>query len=364
MPNDLRRGAAGAGAVLLAFLTVCGVLVLALRLAAPRTGPPVVDEPRQGGSAASLLRLDTLLVVGEEAGAASTEFGIVGDVARGPDGQVFVLDVANQHVRVISPDGPALRTLGSKGRGPGEFAGAVALAMDSDGRLFVLDRMNSRIEIFDARSGERTASFRLDLPAEDLCFQSGRLFVLGGNDEHLLHELSPRDGKVLRSFARDTLVRDPLMRTYRASGYLQCGPGDRVSILPLLRPEVTSYSIATGAAMETVTIPGYAAVVVTRDASGGLRFSVPNSQGHDYAGAITAIGELTSLIQVGRIRRGASTPHEFESLRSFVLDWRAGTATPVNPLPRVMYADPAGLIGSADDPFPVVKLLRLNQEEP
>jgi sugar lactone lactonase YvrE len=47
-------------------------------------------------------------------------------------------------------DGTFVRSYGKLGRGPGEFMGPHALAVDSRGRLFVADRSNSRIQVFDS----------------------------------------------------------------------------------------------------------------------------------------------------------------------------------------------------------------------
>jgi sugar lactone lactonase YvrE len=49
----------------------------------------------------------------------------------------------------LTRDGKFVREYGRMGRGPGEFMGPHALAMDSQGRLFVADRSNNRVQIFD-----------------------------------------------------------------------------------------------------------------------------------------------------------------------------------------------------------------------
>ena len=49
----------------------------------------------------------------------------------------------------ITRDGKFVRDYGKLGRGPGEFAGPHALALDSQQRLFVADRSNNRLQIFD-----------------------------------------------------------------------------------------------------------------------------------------------------------------------------------------------------------------------
>lgn len=49
----------------------------------------------------------------------------------------------------ITRDGEFVRDYGTLGRGPGEFMGPHAMALDSQGRIFVADRSNNRIQIFD-----------------------------------------------------------------------------------------------------------------------------------------------------------------------------------------------------------------------
>ena len=46
-------------------------------------------------------------------------------------------------------DGKFVRAYGKLGRGPGDFMGPHALALDSQGRIFVADRSNNRLQIFD-----------------------------------------------------------------------------------------------------------------------------------------------------------------------------------------------------------------------
>jgi sugar lactone lactonase YvrE len=83
------------------------------------------------------------------------------DVITTADGTIFVAEAhsdqnldepgPNSVGRIVkfSADGTYLGSFGRFGKGPGEFRGPHALAMDSQGRLFVADRGNNRIQIFD-----------------------------------------------------------------------------------------------------------------------------------------------------------------------------------------------------------------------
>lgn len=76
-----------------------------------------------------------------------------------PDGDILIADghwprpsTAPQdgdHLVRYTTAGKYVRDYGKLGKGPGEFMGPHALALDSQQRLFVADRSNNRIQIFD-----------------------------------------------------------------------------------------------------------------------------------------------------------------------------------------------------------------------
>ncbi|HEX3864686.1 MAG TPA: peptidyl-alpha-hydroxyglycine alpha-amidating lyase family protein [Stellaceae bacterium] len=71
-----------------------------------------------------------------------------------PDGTIFVADGhggdSNARIVKFSATGQFIKAWGKKGSGPGEFNEPHGIALDSTGRVFVADRVNSRIQIFDA----------------------------------------------------------------------------------------------------------------------------------------------------------------------------------------------------------------------
>ena len=96
-----------------------------------------------------------LLALGKAgvAGDGPDTFNGASDVAIAPNGDIFVGDGhgANTNARIVkfSKDGKFIKTWGTRGTAPGEFATPHSLAFDSRGRLFVADRENNRIQIFD-----------------------------------------------------------------------------------------------------------------------------------------------------------------------------------------------------------------------
>ena len=70
------------------------------------------------------------------------------DIAVGPDGTVWITDMATDQVHNFDADGKLLRTFGETGQGEGqfEFADFGAVDLDKDGNVFVLDTGNQRVQ--------------------------------------------------------------------------------------------------------------------------------------------------------------------------------------------------------------------------
>jgi len=64
-------------------------------------------------------------------------FGIISDVATDSEGNIYLLDAQLSEIKVFSPDGEFLRTIGRQGTGPGEFQNAQQMVMLPDGTLGV-----------------------------------------------------------------------------------------------------------------------------------------------------------------------------------------------------------------------------------
>lgn len=72
------------------------------------------------------------------------------DVAFDAAGHIFVADgLTNARIAKFTPDGVFLKSWGSRGTGPGQFASPRSIAVDAKGNVYVADRGNHRIEVFD-----------------------------------------------------------------------------------------------------------------------------------------------------------------------------------------------------------------------
>lgn len=285
-------------------------------------------------------------------------FGLIGDAALGSDGRSYVLDVMEKRLGVAEEEG-AVAWIGRGGQGPGEFFIPVALAADRD-QIYVLDRGNRRIERYRTVGGtmESTGSLPLEFGPEDLCASDGRLYVLGAHTGHAIHEVSPRDGRVLRSFAPDAQLADDLLATFRAGGYLACAPDGRIAFLPLLRGEVRLFSAATGALLDTAAIPGYHPVLIRKTVD-AVEFRAPQGGTHDAAASVLPLADGRMLVQVGGLRPGATTIHEFTELRSYLVDWEDRSVRLLaGELPRIASVDDDVALALETDPQPAVHKIR------
>jgi hypothetical protein len=149
-PRSLRRAAGGA-----AFL----LLVLSACEASPRSD----DGPARGDSAgveivrhgvladSPTVPVESLLILGDGPGQGGVEFASIGDAGFLEDGRIAVLDRGNARICLFFASGNLDNCIGREGEGPGEFSGALTLAVLplSGGGFAVPDAGNGRITVFD-----------------------------------------------------------------------------------------------------------------------------------------------------------------------------------------------------------------------
>ena len=70
-------------------------------------------------------------------------------VALDGDGRIWVVDAGNDRVQVFSPDGQQVRSFGAYGDGDGEFDSPSGIAVTGQGQVLVTDTGNDRFQEFD-----------------------------------------------------------------------------------------------------------------------------------------------------------------------------------------------------------------------
>lgn len=102
-----------------------------------------------------------LKTLGVEGVAAEDEshFGRPQDLAFLPDGSVLVADgLTNARVVKLDKNGKFLTAWGGHGSGDGQFNAVHGIDVDRNGRVYVVDRLNKRVQVFDA-TGKHLANW-------------------------------------------------------------------------------------------------------------------------------------------------------------------------------------------------------------
>jgi len=111
-------------------------------------GVEIVSNPRTPIEDPFTIALRELWRVGGDSQADEEFFGIINQVVTDADGNVYLLDQQLNEVRVFSPDGDYLHTIGREGEGPGEFRAAADMFFLPNGNLGVLQLAPGRIVAF------------------------------------------------------------------------------------------------------------------------------------------------------------------------------------------------------------------------
>jgi len=100
------------------------------------------------------------------------QFVFPSSIALDSEGNLYVSDTGNFRVQKMSPNGDVLDVLGGPGTRPGQFSWPKGLAVDGHGRVYVADSRFANVQIFDTEGrlllffgGPGLDQGNLDLPA-------------------------------------------------------------------------------------------------------------------------------------------------------------------------------------------------------
>lgn len=152
------------------------------------------------------------------------------DLVFASTGDIVVADAGNGRIVRLSPEGKVIAEWGKKGKGPGEFAAAHGIAIDSRDRIYVADRGNNRVQVFDL-SGKILAQWTGFGNPFGLLVMGEHLLVSDG-DAHRISHLALSSGKVEAQWGDPQTLLLPHLMAVDSQGRLYVAEvnGKRVQI--------------------------------------------------------------------------------------------------------------------------------------
>jgi hypothetical protein len=105
---------------------------------------------------------EKIRTIGNADGKSEPYFYTPKKVISGPDGNLYVLDVGNIHIKVVTQEGKYLKTIGSAGQGPGEFVEPTDIFIENVS-LWVLDHALRRINLFSLEDDQFLFSINVQI---------------------------------------------------------------------------------------------------------------------------------------------------------------------------------------------------------
>ena len=136
-----------------------------------------------------------------EPGAPDQPFNQPTKAMRGPSGDLYVTDGYGQfRVHRFSAEGALLKSWGSEGTGPGQFALPHGLWVDREERVWVADRENDRIQRFDAEGHYLDEWTDVKRPMDIFITSDGTVFVTEAPSRVSIFDL---EGSLLARWGED-----------------------------------------------------------------------------------------------------------------------------------------------------------------
>ncbi|MCK4695069.1 MAG: 6-bladed beta-propeller [Candidatus Cloacimonetes bacterium] len=89
-------------------------------------------------------------------------FAQISDLIEDKDGKIYIVDRQNHEIKVFSYEGDYLQTIGSEGKGPGEFREPLNIGFIKDSKIIISDTQNRRFQLFDKR-GNFIKSYKMEV---------------------------------------------------------------------------------------------------------------------------------------------------------------------------------------------------------
>jgi len=111
-------------------------------------GVQTVKNPQEPIYSGEVLELEEDLSIGASKGGDEYIFSRIGNLDVDSNGNIYAIDTSSAHIRVFDSNGQFLRTVGSKGQGPGEMQMPLFVQITSQDEIAVYDYLTQRLVLF------------------------------------------------------------------------------------------------------------------------------------------------------------------------------------------------------------------------
>jgi len=175
------------------------------------------------------------------------------DIAVDSAGNLYVLDVGNNQIQKLGPDGKYLQTIGRPGQGPGEFQSPFSLDIDRQDLLYVAEARNLRIQLLDAAGKslrqiklKSFGIFRIRRLPSGLILKGGAISLREAKEKPKnlppLLELLDLNGNVKKAFGASTDYKDPLVNSTANNFELDADPAGNIYLSFWHQNRIDKYS--------------------------------------------------------------------------------------------------------------------------
>lgn len=304
--------------------------------------------------------------IGKEYGEEYEVFGFIKEIQIDQKERIYLLDERQQIIQVYSKNGEYLTTLGSRGKGPGEFERASSMDLFNDQLLVVGNGFN--IEVFDISGPDIVYKETkvLDKSVHDLCVINNKLiihenrllgvdFVLGKNYKNILHEYDLPDFSFSGSFGQSYKSNSQIAVDRLSTGSLLCDPLNEKIIFTFEKlPIIHGYSASNKKMLWMSLVADLNLFNITEDNRDGrpsISYKAPDNKMVDRLLPIKGFDDEYMMLQVDR-RILPNIGYEAESeILTVLINVNTGSGNLVsNELPRIFYYT-KDLVASVSEDF-------------
>lgn len=120
-------------------------------------GVTIVKNPKEPMYGEDVLRFEEELSIGEPEGREEYMFSLISSIDVDSNGNIYVLDVKEAHVKLFDNDGRLIRIIGKSGQGPGEFQNPHTVQITGKNEVVIFDPLPQKLLFFSA-DGKYTKS--------------------------------------------------------------------------------------------------------------------------------------------------------------------------------------------------------------